>query len=198
MPLFTANQLTERAQAGTTHFRSLSAGKYVSAKAMIAEHADPQRLRAYDVFLSHRKVDAEQLAALVSILEDEVKLSVCVDWKEFPELDRTKVTPSTAKTLRDAMGRSRCLFFVTTDNYADSKWMPWELGYFDGLKKKVAIVPVVTSASQAQAETYDGQEYLGLYPYVEKTNATLYVHRTSTELTAFSNWIASSDPFYRI
>jgi hypothetical protein len=40
----------------------------------------------------------------------------------------------------------------------------WELGYFDGFRPNhVAILPLVKAAGSGFA----GQEYLGLYPYVE-------------------------------
>jgi hypothetical protein len=40
--------------------------------------------------------------------------------------------------------------------------MPWELGYFDGMKPgHVGIVPIVAS----EDDTFPGQEYLGLYPH---------------------------------
>jgi hypothetical protein len=43
--------------------------------------------------------------------------------------------------------------------------MPWELGYFDGIKTGyVWILPLV---AQDDSE-FKGQEYLGLYPPVEK------------------------------
>lgn len=42
--------------------------------------------------------------------------------------------------------------------------MPWELGYFDGYNGKVAIVPIVESASSDFKE----QEYLSLYPYIDE------------------------------
>ena len=43
--------------------------------------------------------------------------------------------------------------------------MPWELGYFDGFKPhQVWILPLV-SASDSE---FEGQEYLGLYPTVDK------------------------------
>ena len=41
--------------------------------------------------------------------------------------------------------------------------MPWELGFFDGLKGKVGVVPVTKN----QEENFRGEEYLSLYPYVE-------------------------------
>ena len=43
--------------------------------------------------------------------------------------------------------------------------MPWELGYFDGFKPtQVWILPLVASADSE----FENQEYLGLYPPVEK------------------------------
>ena len=40
--------------------------------------------------------------------------------------------------------------------------MPWELGYFDGIRGKVAVCPITYSSS------FEGREYLGLYPIMEK------------------------------
>ena len=43
--------------------------------------------------------------------------------------------------------------------------MPWELGYFDGLRSgQVAIMPLMDDESAK----FTGQEYLGLYPKVTK------------------------------
>ncbi len=43
--------------------------------------------------------------------------------------------------------------------------MPWELGYFDGLKDgNVGIFPIVQSEN---GTIFAGQEYLRLYPYYE-------------------------------
>jgi hypothetical protein len=42
--------------------------------------------------------------------------------------------------------------------------MPWELGYFDGLRgERIAVMPLVEAAD----ESFRGQEYLGLYSLVE-------------------------------
>jgi len=42
--------------------------------------------------------------------------------------------------------------------------MPWELGYFDGfMPGHVAILPLVKVPGAGS----QGQEYLGLYPYVQ-------------------------------
>ena len=90
---------------------------------------------------------------------------VYVDWVVDPQLPRDSVTKETAKTLRDRMKQSSKLLYLATDNASSSKWMPWELGYFDGLKSgNVAILPLVDSAYSS----FQGQEYLGLYPALGK------------------------------
>jgi hypothetical protein len=65
------------------------------------------------------------------------------------------------------MRNSQSLIFATSSASSQSKWMPWELGYFDGFKPGyVAILPLVPSTYS----DFKGQEYLGLYPYVEDIN----------------------------
>lgn len=67
------------------------------------------------------------------------------------------------------MRQSKSLIFYTSENSPDSKWMPWELGFFDGNKPgHVAILPLV----KTQGASFSGQEYLGLYPPVEEISLT--------------------------
>lgn len=40
------------------------------------------------------------------------------------------------------MKQSKCLLFATTENYLNLKWMPWEIGYYDGFTGKVVILPI--------------------------------------------------------
>src|SRR5947209_7092377 len=87
---------------------------------------------SFDIFLSHRYFDADEILALKSSFED-FGFSVFVDWIEVPGLDRGKVTKETADYLREAMNRSSSLLYAASDNSSDSKWMPWELGYSDAL-----------------------------------------------------------------
>ena len=91
----------------------------------------------------------------------EAGFSVYVDWIDDP-LDRSKVTKANAELIRTRMKSSRSLLYATSENAEGSKWMPWELGYFDGLRQKVAVCPITASSS------FDGREYLGLYPVMEK------------------------------
>nr|WP_237719485.1 toll/interleukin-1 receptor domain-containing protein [Pseudomonas luteola] len=118
----------------------------------------------FDVFLSHSINDAELVLGVKALLEEMGK-KVYVDWADDPELDRSQVNKHTAERLRGRMKQSETLLYIATENATSSKWMPWELGYFDGHKpNKVAILPVLENENQK----FEGQEYLGLYPSVDK------------------------------
>jgi hypothetical protein len=120
--------------------------------------------KRYDVFLSHSYDDGEMILGVKRVIED-LGLTVYVDWLEDAKLDRSKVTVATAAILRARMRACNSLIYVHSSNSPDSAWMPWELGYFDGFKpSQVWILPLV---SESDAE-FKGQEYLGLYPTVDK------------------------------
>jgi hypothetical protein len=63
------------------------------------------------------------------------------------------------------MRQSKTLLYLASEAASSSKWMPWELGYFDGLRSGgVAIMPLLDN----ETDSFAGQEYLGLYPKVTK------------------------------
>lgn len=118
----------------------------------------------FDIFLSHSLRDALLIVGLKRLLEAD-GLSVYVDWISDPQLDRAKVNAATAARLRERMKACRSLVYATSQNASISRWMPWELGFFDGLhgSERVAICPIVTGSGD-----YAGEEYLGLYKTLEK------------------------------
>ncbi|WP_447650426.1 toll/interleukin-1 receptor domain-containing protein [Pseudomonas abietaniphila] len=118
----------------------------------------------FDIFLSHAMVDAELVLGIKVLLEKEGK-KVYVDWIDDRDMERNHVTTETAEVLRQRMRQSESLLYVATENAPKSKWMPWELGYFDGYKNGgVAVLPVMDKSDSP----FEGQEYLGLYPVVTK------------------------------
>ena len=127
---------------------------------------------SYDVFLSHAFKDAELVEGIKLFLESK-GLSVYVDWIENPELDRSKVSPGTAAVLREAMRHSKTLIYAASVHAAASQWMPWELGFSDALHGRVTILPLAPANQLIQA--YKGQEYLGIYPYVDEVGGLLQV-----------------------
>lgn len=117
----------------------------------------------FDIFLSHSSADKNAIRGLKEKLEKDFGFSVYVDWINDPQLDRNHVTPATAAVLKNRMNHSKCLFYATSANSSNSIWMPWETGYMDGLKEKVAICPLIGNVTT----DYNGAEYLGLYPYID-------------------------------
>ncbi|MEU4413924.1 toll-Interleukin receptor [Nocardia salmonicida] len=135
-----------------------------SAAGVLLRKASAEPVRQYDIFLSHSFKDALAILGLRELLMEQ-GLSVYVDWLDDPQLDRSQVSEGTANMLRYRMNNSKTLVFATSRASGASKWMPWELGYFDGGKgsSNVAICPIETESSG----DFAGQEYLGLYKTVE-------------------------------
>lgn len=131
-----------------------------AAESEIRKSASAPSWARFDIFMSHSFKDAEAIMGIKRQLES-TGLTVYVDWIEDTQLDRSQVTAGTANRLRSRMKNCEFLLYATSQSSPDSKWMPWELGYFDGLKdgSKVGILPIVDSA----ADAFRGQEYLGLY-----------------------------------
>lgn len=96
------------------------------------------------------------------------------------------------------MQHCKCLFYAFSENSPLSKWMLWEAGYFDGINGKVAIVPILDSAVWGDA--YEGQEYLGLYPYAtlnyppDTGRPVLYINDDEDTYVLFSRWLDGEKP----
>ncbi|TFB13573.1 TIR domain-containing protein [Filobacillus milosensis] len=145
----------------------------------------------YDVFLSHSYSDAEVILGLCYFIES-LGYTVYLDWKEDPQMNRGQVTKLTANTLRKRMGQSASLLFATSEHSTESVWMPWELGYFDALKGKVAILPLTIRSNSI--DEYKGQEYLGLYEYAVRTGTSIFIHSDEKNFVGFERWIKGVNP----
>ena len=139
-----------------------------SARGILSEQARAfDAALSYDIFLSHSFDDADAIYGVKRMIE-ALNLRVYVDWIDDPTLDRGKVTVKTAAVLRERMKACSSLVYAHSPNSSNSVWMPWELGYFDGIKpQQVWVLPLVTSDDSE----FKGQEYLGLYPPVEKLSS---------------------------
>jgi hypothetical protein len=150
----------------------------------------------FDIFLSHASSDADLILGVRTILEGQ-GYKVYVDWIDDAQLDRSRVTPGTAELLRGRMRQSNSMVWVATEAASSSKWMPWELGYFDGQKPKhVAILPLVDNPY----ETFRGQEYLALYPLIDKNQNSLgetdlYVESYGNEWTTLKSFATGNAYF---
>lgn len=146
---------------------SLKVRSYQNARDILRDDVKKfHRFNSYDIFLSHTFSDSELVLGVKELLEDR-GYSVYVDWIEDPHLDRSNVTKEVAQYIRDRIRTCKSLVFATSDNSSRSKWMPWELGYFDGYRPgKVSILPLL----ETESSTFKGQEYLSLYPIMGKND----------------------------
>lgn len=142
----------------------------------------------YDIFISHSYDDARIIKQIRDMLT-EMGYSVYVDWIEDESLDRGKVTELTATLLRNRMNCCSSLIYITSESAEKSVWMPWELGYMDARTGRVAVAPILD-----EDVDFDGREYLGLYPYLDLTNDSFYLHRNPTSWVVFSEWMKGNDP----
>ena len=139
----------------------------------ILREAASTREASFDVFLSHSVKDADVILGVVAAFEKD-GFKVYVDWIVDSHMEHSHVTPETAERLRRRMRQCASLVYAHSNESGSSKWMPWELGYFDGFRSAVAILPIVRTQ-----EGFAGQEYLGLYPYIDGSGAALWVNRGS-------------------
>ncbi len=169
-----------------------------SAASVLTDRMQKQAsVTGHDIFLSHAFDDKELILGVALILED-LGYTVYLDWRDDPSLDRTNVNQVTALKLRERMRNSKCLFFATTDNTSNSKWMPWELGFKDGQSNRSAILPLQAT----RPDDYKGQEYLGIYPYItqqrsDKQEEKLWVRRSRTCYVVFDAWLNGTEPSER-
>lgn len=152
----------------------------------------------YDVFLCHSVRDAELVLGAVRILERQ-NLKVYVDWIVDPKMDRAAVSADTAEILRQRMRQSKSLIYLFSQNSQRSRWMPWELGYFDGYNGTVGILPIMPDSATLD---FSQEEYLGLYPKIELQAAGLFVNRTKAQPVSkfdtgdyrdFGSWVSGTE-----
>jgi hypothetical protein len=189
--------ITEDFLRGVTQKRKVNFSKGLSAVEVLNESFNINK--TYDVFLSHSYVDKEKIASVKYYLE-LLGLSVYIDWIDDRQLVRDRVTKETAIRIKARMKKCKSLIYVFSNNSDSSKWMPWELGYFDGIKGRIAILPITRGGN---SNAFNGTEYLGLYPYVTKdliantNDETLWIRENESKYISISEWLIGRNPFQR-
>lgn len=207
MALFTEAKLTARLQREHVSGISGTINDNVNTKArnILLKSLNEQKVlfstansKLYDIFLSHSSDDAKLVAGLKLELED-LGHSVYVDWIDDPNLDRKNVTKETALLLQQRMKQCKSLIYAFSENATNSKWMPWELVYFDGIKGTVAVLPI----AKTDKSSFVGSEYLGIYYYIqidtiEGTNQNaLWIHEAYNKYVNFKSWLTGTKPTQR-
>lgn len=138
-----------------------------------------EQQKHFDVFLSHSSLDANMLLELKACLNSN-GLNVYIDWmSDRSSLKRELLQKSTAEVLLKRMNASTTLLYVYTENSNKSCWMPWELGYFHGLGRKICVfVP----------EEIERPMYLNLYPDAILEEGCFYVKDDDSKIE-LADWI---------
>jgi hypothetical protein len=93
--------------------------------------------------------DALGRASELPVLEEKLKGRSCRSGRHSNQCD----------TCREELA------YAHSTNSSNSVWMPWELGDFDGIKPQQVWALLLVTNDDSE---FKGQEYLGLYPPVEK------------------------------
>ncbi|MBU1668340.1 toll/interleukin-1 receptor domain-containing protein [bacterium] len=175
---------------------------------------------SFDIFLSHSYND-KKIIPVLKYLFEQMGYTVYVDWITDELLSRDEVDKKTAEVLQKRMKQSKCLIYSTSDNSKNSRWMPWELGYFDGIRTKmVGILPI--RIDENFKDDFKGEEYLGLYYYISidklsrdlehtvmameksaleqmRQNMSkvdkLFINENSSKFILFKEWINGGTPY---
>ena len=151
--------------------------------------------QSFDIFLSHSSLDKETVLGIAIELQ-KLGYTSYIYWVVDAHMTKREVDKNTALNLKRRMNMCDCLFYATTQNHHQSKWMPWELGYMDGRKSRCAILPMT---EEGYKSSYAGQEYLSVYPYVVKeqrgaSKGRLWICDDHKSCVLFKNWKVGSLP----
>lgn len=185
---------TEARRAATSAQQQHKRAGKLAGRILKEEAASATDHEIFDIFLSHASKDSDLVLGTKAILES-LGYKVYVDWIDDAQLDRSNVNIETADLLRRRMRQSNSLVWVDTEAATESKWMPWELGYFDGFKPKhVSILPLTNNST----DKYKGQEYLSLYPVITQDHYQgggshdVFVESAGREWTTLRNFAAGT------
>lgn len=98
-----------------------------------------ERMKKYDLFLSHSFRNKEDLLKMKAILNSS-NLNIYLDWvNDKDELLREKSCTDTAKVLTERIKACKAILYIHTPESLDSKWTPWELGFASALGKPIYV-----------------------------------------------------------
>lgn len=147
----------------------------------------------FDFYLSLSSVEPELIIGTTLSLED-CGYSVCLDSNQVHDSTDRRISQERVQALRTVMERCLGMIIMTTSARSDSIWLPWECGYFEGKKSRIAVLPI----TPANSEIYRGDGYLGLYPFITRyqtqNQKTQLVVKYGTKVyCTLSNWLAGGE-----
>lgn len=142
------------------------------------------------VFLSHSHEDLiNGDVDKIIVLLRRAGVKVYID-----SLDRSLppfTNATTAQKIKDQIKLNRKFILLATNKAINSKWCNWELGYGDAFKyiEHIALIPLADNAG-----TWNGAEYLRIYPRIEESNLfspNINVYFPDGTTKSLSEWLKS-------
>lgn len=159
------------------------------------EFSKSKERNEYDVFISYSWNDRSYADKIVQLLE-LCGYSVYIDYNDT-RLDRNNVSDETAQKLIQVMRKCKGLLHLYSPSASVSKWCPWEVGVFSGIKNfKCANLPLL----ERSGENFKHQEYLELYPYVdyerirETQKYDFWICENTSTYTTLRAWLNGTKP----
>ena len=153
-----------------------------------------QELNQYDVFISYSWNDRSYADRVVQLLE-KCGYTVYIDYND-KRLDRDNVSEETAKRIIAEMKKCKGLLHLYSPNSSVSKWCPWEVGVFSGIKSfRCANLPL----TENRGDDFKKQEYLEIYPYIEyeqirgTTKYEFWVCESQNKYIELKYWLNGSE-----
>lgn len=138
-----------------------------------------EQMKSYDLFLSHSSIDGKLLLKLKSILNHS-NINIYIDWvNDRDALKRELTNADTANAIIERLKSSNALLYVHTDASLNSRWTPWELGFFHALKNKVCVY---------NPDNIEKAAYLDIYPTVILKDEVFFIE-TDNGLLPLKEWI---------
>ncbi len=138
-----------------------------------------EQMKNFDLFLSHSSLDSELLLDLKAILNHS-DINIYVDWvNDRDALKREFTNVNTAQAIIERLKSSKALLYVHTDACQNSRWTPWELGFFHALKNKICVY---------NPNNIEIAPYLEIYPIAFIEDKKFFV-RTGGETVELKEWI---------
>lgn len=130
--------------------------------------------RYVDVFISHKMEDEAKARSLKRRIERDFQLTCWIDAEDKEMVRLQKEKPVDYKRLtdriREHLRTCRCLIFAYSAGSHGSRWMPWELGFFDGRwgRRLIGLYDLDDGAKENPAQAQSGDqdaipEFLQIY-----------------------------------
>ena len=100
---------------------------------------DLEKIKKFDIFLSHNSQDEEKIITFYKKLNKNGQV-VYIDWvNDKYDLKREWCNTSTVDIIKERIKQSDVFVLYFSSKTLNSQWCAWELGYADGIGKKICI-----------------------------------------------------------